>query len=42
MYFTIKKEYAMETVELELEILDEGRDEAEELNACCAGTSARQ
>lgn len=27
----------METDERELEVLDEGRSDAEELNACCSG-----
>jgi len=32
----------METEIDELAILDEGRDDAEELYACCAGSSGRQ
>ena len=32
----------METEENELVILDEGRDDTEELYACCTGGSARQ
>ena len=31
----------MEANEQELEVLDEGRGDAEELNACCSGGSNR-
>lgn len=32
----------MENEERELEILDEGRNDSEELNACCSGSVGRQ
>jgi putative radical SAM-modified peptide len=32
----------METEQRELEVLDEGREDAEELNACCPGNVARK
>jgi len=32
----------MEAEQRELEVLDEGRESTEELNACCSGNSARQ
>ena len=32
----------METEQRELEILDEGRESTEEVNACCSGASGRQ
>jgi len=32
----------MATDTRELEVLDEGRESSEELNACCSGNSARQ
>ncbi len=31
----------MEANEQELEVLDEGREDAEELNACCTGSTNR-
>lgn len=31
----------METEQRELEVLDEGRDNTEELNTCCSGAKAR-
>jgi len=31
----------METEQRELEVLDEGRESTEELNACCPGSTAR-
>jgi putative radical SAM-modified peptide len=31
----------METENKDLEILDEGKDDTEEVTACCAGSSAR-
>ena len=32
----------MEAEQRELEVLDEGRERTEELNACCSGNSSRQ
>lgn len=32
----------MEEQERELEVLNEGRDELEELNVCCTGSTARK
>ncbi len=31
----------MKTEQLELEILDEGRENTEEVNACCSGSQGR-
>jgi putative radical SAM-modified peptide len=39
MHFNEEEVATMEAEKRELEILDEGRIDAEELNACCTGTS---
>lgn len=39
--FHHEEEVAMDVEQRELEVLDEGRESTEELNACCTGTKAR-